>query len=220
MKILRILSMAVICVVMALPVNSAGCQTTLFVSPIPSLTWGMRREEILERFELNPTPIQNDDDFLWLTAEQLGWDTGDSLGLALRSSGSGTQGVQISFRQGNSLPSEVGVNRLSEITFNVSAPDTQTAVRRFARLYGGPVRSELRGDTLIAEWVCYPYEEELTEEEARILGRDGSFFPRSIMYPRLVLKCREIRNGDVICEVSYYAGIINYPTDFMAWFTC
>lgn len=220
MKILRVLGIAIVCMVMALPVNSVGYQTTLFVSPIASLTWGMRREEIVERFELKQTPIQNDDNFIWLTAEQLGWNPADYLGLELRSSGSDSQGVQISFMQGDSLPSEMGVNRLSEITFNVTAPNIQAAIHRFTRLYGEPIKSELRGDTLRLEWLCYPYEEGLTEEEERFFGRDGSSLSRCAMYPRLILKCRESQNGDVICEVSYYAGIINFPTDFIFWFKC
>lgn len=99
MKAVRVLCLTVVCLLMALPVNSVGYQTSLFVSPIPSLTWGMRREEIVERFELKQTPIQNEDDFIWLTAEQLGWNPADYLGLELCSSRSDSPGVQISFRR-------------------------------------------------------------------------------------------------------------------------
>ena len=220
MKVVRVLCLVVVCLLMALPVNSVGYQTTLFVSPIPSLSWGMRREEIVERFELNQKPIQDDIDFLWLTAEQLGWDPAEHLGLELRGSGSDTQGVQVFFRVGDSAPSEIGVNRLSEINFNVSAPDIQTAIHRFTRLYGKPIESELRGNTLRAEWLCYPYEEELTEEEQYFWGRERVPLSRCAMYPRLVLRCRETQNGDVLCEVSYCAGMINFPADFFLWFKC
>lgn len=220
MKAVRVLCLAVICLLMALPVNSVGYQTSLFVSPIPSLSWGMRREEIVERFELNQKPIQDDIDFLWLTAEQLGWDPADYLGLGLRGSGSDTQGVQVSFIVGDSAPSEIGVNRLYEIRFNVSVPDTQTAIHRFVRLYGEPVELEWNGENLSARWFCYPYEESITQEEKEIIQRDSSLISRSDLYPRLYVHCTPMRDGEVLCEVSYYAGMINFPADFFLWFKC
>ena len=208
MKAVHVLCLAVICLLMALPVNSMGYQTTLFVSPIPSLSWGMSREEIVERFELNQTPRQKDSSFLWLTAEQLDWDPAEHLGLELGQSSAELGSIRIRFADEDIVYGPEGLDTLYAITFSVSAPNTQTVIHRLSRLYGAPIEVDINENRAWVVWACCP--EELNEPNPRYPWNLGAGSD-SMQYPHIQLQCENKAKGGVICEVSFYTGTGSYP---------
>ncbi len=136
MKVLRLLCVAAVCLLMALPINSVGYQTSLFVSPIPFFAWGTSREEIIEQRGLSEEVVsrgQKTD--LWLTPEELGWDPAEHLGLTLYPDGSRKGGdIKLSFMDKEGLDSV-----WHHIEFNVAVPNIDYLLHRLERFYGRPV---------------------------------------------------------------------------------
>lgn len=208
MKILRVLSIAVVCMVMALPVNSVGYQTTLFSFPAASISWGMQKSEIIERLAIDERKSSGVDGTLVLTAEQLGWNPAEHLGLKLGQSRVDLGSIFISFTDEDNVYGPEGLDILREMTFSVSAPDTQTVIHRFSRLYGAPIEVDINETRTWVVWECYP--EELSEPDPRYPWNLGTGSD-SILYPHIYLRCENNARGGVFCEVTYWTGTGSYP---------
>lgn len=210
MKILRVLSIAVVCMVMALPVNSVGYQTTLFSFPAASISWGMQKSEIIERLGVDERKSSGVDGALMLTPEQLGWNPAEHLGLKLGQSRADWGSIRIRFTDEDNVYGPEGLDTLYAMTFCVLAPDAQTAVHRFTRLYGEPLELDTSGDSVWAHWACFPSECESDEPNPQ--NRWGLYaYSDSLKYPHFTLRCESYAKGGVICEVSFYTGTGNYP---------
>lgn len=208
MKILRVLGIAIVCMVMALPVNSVGYQTSLFLFPAASISWGMEKAEMIERLGIDERKSSGADGTLILTSEQLGWDPAEHLGLKLGQSRANLGSILISFTDEDNVYGPEGLDILREMTFSVSAPDIQTVIHRFSRLYGAPIVADIREDGAWVVWFCYP--EKLSEPDRRYpWGFWGG--SDSILYPHIYLDCKNDARGGVFCEVTYWTGTGSYP---------
>lgn len=208
MKAVRVLCLAVICLLMALPVNSVGYQTSLFEFPAESISWGMQKAEIIERLGINEQKSGGVDGTLMLTPEQLGWDPAVHLGIELGQSSAQFGSVRIRFTDEDIVYGPEGLDTLYEMTFCVSAPDTQTVICRISRLYGAPIEVDINENRAWVVWECYP--EELSEPDPRYPWNLGTGSD-SILYPHIYLRCENDARGGVFCEVSYVAGTGSYP---------
>lgn len=210
MKAVRVLCLAVICLLMALPVNSMGYQTTLFEFPAESISWGMQKAEIIERLGINEQKSGGVDGTLMLTPEQLGWDPAVHLGIELGQSSAQFGSVRIRFTDEDIVYGPEGLDTLYAMTFYVFAPDAQTALHRFTRLYGEPIELNVSQDSVWGQWACYPSELESAEPDPQ--RRWGLYAGSdSRQYPHLTLRCESYAKGGVICEVSFYTGTGSYP---------
>lgn len=209
MKVLRILCAAAVCLLMALPINSVGYQTSLFVSPVPSLAWGTSREEIIEQRGLSEEVVSRGKKTdLWLTPEELGWDPAEHLGLTLYPDGSRKGGdIKLSFMDKEDLDSA-----WRHIEFNVAVPNIDYLLHRLERFYGRPVY--LGDKRKSGSWICYQKTDMCTPEEMVYLGARYSF-PRALLYPYLSIDSKYERDGMEIYKISFSGGAMNYPKDYL-----
>lgn len=216
MKTLRVLCVAVVCLLMALPINSVGYQTSLFVSPIPFFAWGTSREEIIEQCGLSEEVLsrgQKND--LWLTPEELGWNPAEHLGLELYPNGSHKGGdIRLIFQDERYLNNDIGAGAWRSIVFYVSAPDERYLLNRLERLYGQSILPYDFEGNFFAVWNCYQITDRTTAEEMEYLGLEKAI-PRNFIYPTLVIREEKRRSGnEMVFSVSFSAGEINYPKGY------
>ena len=216
MKAVRVVCLAVICLLMALPVNSMGYETTLFVSPVPSLSWCMCREDMIEQLGLSQEVVNRGHKTdLWLTPEELGWNPADSLGLELYPNGSHKGGnIRLVFQDERHLNNDIGAGAWRSIEFYVSAPDERYLLNRLERLYGQSILPyDFEGD-FFAVWNCYQITDRTTAEEMEYLGLEKAI-SRNFIYPTLVITEENRRSGnEMVFSVSFSAGEINYPKGY------
>lgn len=216
MKTLRVLCVAAVCLLMVLPVNSTGNQTSLFVSPVPSLSWCMYREDVIEQLGLSQEVVNRGHKTdLWLTPEELGWNPADSLGLELYPNGSRKGGdIRLIFQDERHLNNDIGAGAWRSIVFYVSAPDERYLLNRLERFYGQSILPYDFEENFFAVWNCYQITDRTTAEEMEYLGLEKAI-PRNFIYPTLVIREEKRRSGDEkVFRVSFSAGEINYPKGY------
>lgn len=215
-KMFRFLCVVVVCLLMALPVNSTGYQTSLFVSPVPSLSWCMCREDVIEQLGLSQEVVDRGRKTdLWLTPEELGWNPADFLGLDLHPNGSRKGGdIRLIFQDKRYLTNDIGAGAWRSIEFYVSAPDEQYLLNRLERLYGQSILPYDFEGNFFAVWNCYQITDRTTVEEMEYLGLEKAI-PRNYIYPTLVIREENRKSGDeMVFRVAFSAGEINYPKGY------